>query len=88
MFLRLLKAVDFVAVFVVFVVNVIVVALLVVTCHIILSCGHEGCCWVSVVVGGGWGAMQSHFCVQPNCNVEVEVVFCCRCGCDNFFHPL
>ena len=58
-FLRLLKAVDFVAVFVVVVivvvvivvvvivvvvVNVLVVSLLVVTCHIILSCGHEGCC--------------------------------------------
>ena len=38
--------VVFVVVFivVVVVVNVHVEALLVVTCHIILSCGHEGCC--------------------------------------------
>ena len=42
-FWRFLKAVNYFAVFVVVVVNV-VVALLVVTGHIMFSCGHEGCC--------------------------------------------
>ena len=31
---------------------------------------------------GGWG-LHSHFHVQPNCSVEVEVVLRCRWGCDN-----
>ena len=35
------------------------------------------------VCGAGWGGLQSHFHVQPNCSVEVEVVLRCRWGCDN-----
>ena len=35
-----------------------------------------------VVGGGGWG-LHSHFRVQPN--YSVEVVLCCRWGCDNYF---
>ena len=31
----------------------------------------------------GCGGLQSHFDVQPNCSVEVEVVLHCRWGCDN-----
>ena len=30
---------------------------------------------------GDWGGLQSHFHVQPNCSVEV--VLCCRWGCEN-----
>ena len=29
----------------------------------------------------GWGGVHSHFHVQPYCSVEV--VLCCRWGCDN-----
>ena len=32
------------------------------------------------MVGGGSGGVQSHFLVQPN--YSVEVVLCCRWGCD------
>ena len=40
--------------------------------------------WGRVVV---WGGLQSHFHVQPNCSVEVEVVLRCRWGCDNNISP-
>ena len=32
--------------------------------------------------GGGCGGVQSHFHVQLN--YSVEVVLCCRWGCDNY----
>ena len=35
------------------------------------------------VWGVGWVGLQSHFHVQRNCSVEVEVVLHCRWGCDN-----
>ena len=44
-------------------------------------CGGVG--WGGVVVGGAGWSLQSHFYVQPNCSVEVEVVLRCRWGCDN-----
>ena len=34
------------------------------------------------VWGVGWVGLQSHFHVQRNCSVEVEVVLRCRWGCD------
>ena len=51
----------------------------------------KGWCWVSVVGRLGWVEWVSwlrwyafrHFHVQPNCSVVVEVVLCCRRGCDN-----
>ena len=36
-----------------------------------------------VCVGVGGGGLKSHFHVHPNCSVEI--VFCCRWGCDNKF---
>ena len=50
-----------------------------------LVIGSMCCCWYHCIqatfefVWGGWGGMQSHFCVNPNCSVEV-VLFCVVVG--------
>ena len=63
------EAVDFVVdvAVVVFVVNVVVVALLAVTGNITCSCGKLGY----------WGGIHFHFHVQSNNSVEVVLWLCC-----------